>query len=143
MPHEDIINKAGEVREVTGADNEIWCFGQEAYEIMKHFIEVRESMRDYSRSLMEEASSSGTPVIRALFYEFPQDEKAWTITDEYRYGPKILVAPVCHQGQVKRKVYLPAGSSWEDSFSGEEYSGGQEIMVDAPLERIPVFNRKK
>lgn len=141
VPYKEIINKAGEVREVTGADNEIWSFGEEAYEIMKHYIEVRESMRDYTRSLMEESSKTGAPIIRTLFYEFPNDEKAWNITDQYMYGAKLLVAPVCHKGERARKVYLPAGCGWEDNYSGETYSGGTEIMVDAPLERIPVFKR--
>ena len=141
VPHKEIINKAGEVREVTGADNEIWSFGEEAYEIMKHYIEVRESMRDYTRSLMEESSKTGAPIIRTLFYEFPNDEKAWNITDEYMYGSKILVAPVCHKGEVKRNVYLPAGSNWVDATTGQQYEGGVSILVDAPLEKIPVFNR--
>lgn len=141
VPHKEIINKAGEVREVTGADNEIWSFGEEAYEIMKHYIEVRESMRDYTRSLMEESSKTGAPIIRTLFYEFPNDEKAWNITDEYMYGSKILVAPVCHKGEVKRNVYLPLGSNWVDTTTGQQYEGGVTILVDAPLEKIPVFNR--
>ena len=143
LPHKEIINSAGEVRELTGADNEIWSYGEEAYENMKHFIEIRESMRDYTRSLMREASTTGAPVIRALFYEFPRDIKAWEITDEYMYGEKLLVAPVCHKGQRKRTVYLPAGCDWQDVFTSDKYSGGIEALVDAPLDRVPVFKRVK
>jgi alpha-D-xyloside xylohydrolase len=38
-------------------------------------------------------------------------------------------------------VYLPAGASWRDAWTGEEYEGGQTVSVDAPLERIPLFLR--
>ncbi len=141
LPHSKIINKAGEVREITGADNEIWSYGPEAYEVMKHFIEIREKLRDYTRSLMEEASKTGAPVIRALFYEFPDDKQTWDITDEYMYGGNLLVAPVCHQGMVQRDVYLPDGCGWVDAFTGEKYAGGQKITVDAPIDQIPVFYR--
>jgi alpha-D-xyloside xylohydrolase len=140
-PHTEIINKAGEVREWTGAENEIWSYGEENYEIMKHFIEIREKLRDYTRSVMDEASEKGYPVMRTLFFEFPNDERAWSITDEYMYGGDILVAPVCHKGETKRKVYLPEGCDWIEAFTGEKYQGGIEIMADAPIERLPVFVR--
>lgn len=141
VPHEPIVNRAGEVREQTGADNEIWSFGEEAYPILVKFIRIREKMRDYTRSLMREAHEKGSPVMRALFYEFPQDAKTWDITDSYLYGPDILVAPVCREGEMKRNVYLPKGASWIHAGSGEEYAGGSWYEVEAPLDTLPVFLR--
>ena len=141
QPAQQIINKAGEVREWTGADNEIWSFGDEIYAIMKKFISIREKMRAYSRELMREAHESGSPVIRALFYEFPDDPACWDITDEYCYGPDILVAPVCHEGARDRAVYLPAGADWTDARSGKVYTGGQTLFVHAELDTLPVFVR--
>ena len=77
-PREEIINKAGEVREGTGADNEVWSFGEKNYEILTKFIGVREKMRDYTRSLMAEAHEKGTPVMRTMFYEFRRMQRAGT-----------------------------------------------------------------
>lgn len=141
VPHEPIVNQAGEVREQTGADNEIWSFGEEAYPILAKFIRIRERLRDYTRSLMQEAHEKGSPVMRALFYEFPQDAEAWDITDSYLYGPDILVAPMCREGETKRKVYLPKGASWIHAGSGKEYAGGSWYEVEAPLDTLPVFLR--
>ena len=93
-PREEIINKAGEVREGTGADNEVWSFGEKNYEILTKFIGVREKMRDYTRSLMAEAHEKGTPVMRTMFYEFPEDAACWDISDAYMFGSDILVAPL-------------------------------------------------
>lgn len=140
-PHEQIINKAGEEREWTGADNEIWSFGEDNYQIMKKFIEIRETMRDYTRGLMKEAHEKGTPVMRTLFYEFPQDEKCWDITDEYMFGGDVLVAPIVQPKATSRTVYLPKGAKWVHAGSGKEYEGGQIVEVEAPIDTLPIFLR--
>lgn len=142
QPAEQIVNKAGEVREQTGADNEIWSFGEEAYPILKKFILIRESMRNYTRGLMKEAHEKGTPLMRALFYEFPQDAQCWEIQDSYLFGPDILVAPVCREGARSRRVYLPAGASWTHAGTGKIYEGGAFYQVEAPLDTLPVFLRE-
>lgn len=140
-PYVDIYNKAGELREGTGADNEIWSFGDDNYPILVKFIQLREKMRDYTRTLMKEASESGAPVMRAMFYEFPQDAKCWDIQDAYMFGPDMLVAPVCYEKARSRKVYLPEGASWTNMHTGETFAGGQTIEADAPIETLPVFLR--
>ena len=77
--------------------------------------------------------------MRALFYEFPDDPKAWDVTDEYMYGGDILVAPVCHEGALSRDVYLPEGCEWKLVTTGEVFAGGQCVTVDAPIDVIPLF----
>jgi alpha-D-xyloside xylohydrolase len=141
QPIEEIVNAAGEVREGTGADNEIWSFGDEATPILEKFIRIREKMRDYTRSLMQEAHEKGAPVMRAMFYEFPQDGNCWNITDAYMFGPDILVAPICHEKAVSRSVYLPQGASWVLASDGRTFEGGQTVEIEAPLSTLPVFLR--
>lgn len=140
-PHSPIINKAGEEREWTGADNEVWSFGEDNYPILVKYIQLRESMRNYTREAMREAHEKGHPVMRTLFYEFPEDKNCWDITDEYLFGSDILVAPVVQPGAESRTVYLPAGASWTDMSDGKVYAGGRAYEIDAPIEKIPVFLR--
>lgn len=142
QPGTQIINKDGEVRERTGADNEIWSFGEKAYFILKKFILIRESMRDYTRMLMQEAHEKGTPVMRALFYEFPEDSRCWEIQDSFLFGSDILVAPVCWEGARSRSVYLPSGVSWIHAGTGEAYEGGECYEMEAELDTLPVFLRE-
>lgn len=142
MPGEKIFDRHGVEREWTGADNEVWSYGEEAYEIFVKYIGIREQMRDYTRRLMKEAHEEGTPVMRTLFYEFPEDTACWNIYDEYMYGDKLLVAPVCHEHAMARQVYLPASTTWQEAATGKEYAGGKVYDVEAPLDRIPVFIRK-
>lgn len=124
----------------TGHSNELWSYGEENYRIMKHYYEVRMAMKEYIKGLFEEASENGSPLLRAMFYEFPEDPKCWELQDQYMFGDRYLVAPVFHLNQWQREVYLPEGT-WRDTRDGKNYEGGQLIMVEAPLETIPVFEK--
>lgn len=141
MPARMIYRKDGTPTMHTGADNEIWSFGEPVYEILKRYVFFRETMRPYLRKVMREAHEKGTPVMWAMFYEFPEDLKCWETEDQYCFGPDLLVAPVTSPGAVSRKVYLPEGARWVSLHNGDSYSGGQTVEVNAPLESIPVFLR--
>lgn len=141
QPGETIINQTGEVREGTGAPNEVWSYGEKVTPILIKFIQIREKMRDYTRSIMKEAHEKGSPVIRAMFYEFPEDKMCWEIKDAYMYGPDILVAPICHEHEVSRQVYLPEGITWLHAKTGKSYEGGKSYEIQAGLETLPIFLR--
>jgi alpha-D-xyloside xylohydrolase len=79
--------------------------------------------------------------MRPLFFDFPADPGCAAVDDEFLFGPDILVAPVLEYGARKRKVYLPAGTTWTDAWTDKIFAGGQWLVVDAPLEKIPVFLR--
>jgi len=96
-------------------------------------------MRPYTRRLMKEAHEKGTPIMRTLFYMYPEDSVCWEIEDEYMYGDKLLIAPVLEAGAVSRKIYLPAGNDWEDINTKEHFGGGKWITADAPLDIIPIY----
>ena len=105
--------------------------------ILQSFL--REKMKPYIEKIMQQAHEKGTPVMRPLFYDFPEDGKAWETEDAYMFGPDILVAPVMYAGQTTRSVYLPAGAVWTNYWTGDKLEGGQTVSVEAPLEQIPLF----
>jgi alpha-D-xyloside xylohydrolase len=119
----------------------VWSFGEENYPILKRYMAFRERMRPYTRTLMTQAHEKGFPIIRALFYEFPGDETAWGIRDQYLYGADLLVAPVVEAGAREREVYLPVGAQWTDLHTGEVLAGGSKIRAAAPIGRIPLYLR--
>jgi alpha-D-xyloside xylohydrolase len=123
----------------SGAANEIWSYGEEAYDIFRKYIHIREDMKPYITECMKEAHEKGTPVMRPLFYDFPEDGSCWTISDEYMFGPSLLVAPVLYAGMKMRPVYLPSGVRWKMQGEETQYDGGQTIECSAPLDTIPVF----
>ncbi|MVX65491.1 family 31 glucosidase [Clostridium chromiireducens] len=138
-PHSKPLGTSGGGLCASGAANEVWSYGDEAYEIFKKYMFIRERMKPYITEIMKEAHEKGTPVIRPLFYDFPQDKLCFDIADEYMFGPDVLVAPILYKGYTSRKVYLPEGAKWKDVNSGKIFNGGQWIDYDAPLEIIPLF----
>ena len=141
LPRTPLYKANGEETEGTGADNEIWSYGEENYQIMKKFIEIREMMRDYTRSLMAKAHETGAPVMRTMFYEFPEDTRTWELDTQYMYGSDILAAPIVEPHAMSRKVYLPSGCTWTNAHTGEILQGGQWIEAEASIDTIPVFLR--
>jgi alpha-D-xyloside xylohydrolase len=141
QPSEPIIAADGSRRLPSGAPNEIWSYGPEAYDIMRQHILMRETLRDYLREVMEEAAQSGLPAMRAMFMEFPDDETAWDAKHQYLLGPDILVAPIVEAGARHRRVYLPAGCAWIHRTTGAEFGSGW-VTIPAALDEIPIFVRE-
>lgn len=125
----------------TGGPNEIWSYGDEAFDIFKRLIALRTRMKPYIKSAMDKAHQIGTPPMRPLFYDFPSDKRAWDIEDEYMFGDAILVAPISYKGATEREVYLPNGCDWICVSTGERLTGGQFITVTAKLDQIPLYLR--
>ena len=126
----------------TGQPNELWSYGEDNYAIMRNYYDIRISLHDYIKELYEEAHTNGSPLLRAMFYEFPEDAKCWELQDQYMFGDRFLVAPILHLNEWEREVYLPAGK-WKLTSTGEVYDGGRTISVDAPIEYMPVLERIK
>lgn len=139
LPKKPQIGTTGGAECLSGADNEVWSFGEEVYEICRRYLNIRERMKPYIKTLMREAHQKGTPVIRPLFYDFPEDRRCWDEEESYLFGPDMLIAPVTEAGARKKKLYLPKGACWRDAWSSAEYEGGTEVSVDVPLYKIPVF----
>ena len=113
----------------------------EAYGLIREQLALRERLRPYVMDQMATASATGLPPMRALFLEFPEEAPAWEVSDQYMFGPDVLVAPVTAQGARERDMYLPTGASWLDASTGERVEGGW-VTAAAPLERIPVYLRE-
>jgi alpha-D-xyloside xylohydrolase len=125
----------------SGAPNEPWTFGDEAYQILRRWLGLRERLRPYVMTTMRAAHTEGLPPMRPLFLNFPADETCWEIDDQFLLGDDLLVAPVLTEGATERQLYLPDGASWRDAWTGEPLPGGQRLTAPAPLDRIPVYVR--
>lgn len=126
-----------------GGPNEVWCFGDEAYVIIRDLLFLRERLKPYIGRQMAAAAETGAPPMRPLFFDFPDDPACHQVEDQFMFGPEILVAPVLHQGATGRAVYLPASATWYDAWTGEAHAGGVTLTAAAPLARIPVFVRDR
>ncbi|MDR3207397.1 MAG: alpha-glucosidase [Oscillospiraceae bacterium] len=112
---------------------------EEILALFARLSRLHAALAPYTHACVRENAGEGRPVMRPLFMEFPQDERARRVTNAYMLGGELLVAPVMQRGRRERGVYLPAGN-WVHLWSGKAYIGGEHTM-DAPLGRPPVFYR--
>lgn len=121
-------------------EQEAWTYDPETLELYREAVLLHERLVPYVREAAREAATAGTPIIRPLAYLDPEDERGWTISDAYGYGPSLWVAPVLEDGARSREVPLPRGE-WVDFWTGQPVTGGGTITAAAPLGRIPVYAR--
>jgi len=120
---------------------EPWTYGEPYESIARAAIELRYRLLPYLYTLFADEVQSGFPPLRPLWFEYPRDVAASQVGDQYLLGKDLLVAPVVHAGQTKRRVYFPRGDEWIDWWSGAHFSGGKAVEVAAPLDRLPLFVR--
>ena len=113
--------------EMTGGPNEAWSYGDAAYERIAAALRLRERLRPYIHQQMRVAARTGTPPMRPLFVDYPEDPGAWQVEDEFLFGPDLLIAPVLEPGATARDVYLPAGRAWIEAGSGDRHDGGNVV----------------
>lgn len=136
----------------SGANNEPWSFGEDNYPILVNYMRWREQLKPYVTDLMREASEKGTPLIRPMFLEFPDDAECWRVEDQYMFGSDYLVTPIMYAGAKTRKIYLPSAVKWSlVIFEGEEqrerstsqYQGGKTIELELTMSDMPVFKASR
>ena len=125
----------------THGNHNPWNYGSETEEIFKKYFWLRENIRDYIYSMAVKSHESGAPMMYTMAAFYPDDESLRNIEDEYMFGDNLLVCPVLYAGVSSRTVTLPNGR-WTYLWDGTEYSGGQTISVEAPIDVCPVFIRE-
>ncbi len=121
-------------------DQEPWRYGAEVMDLYRAYVLLHEQLVPYTRAAAATARRTGVPVMRPFCLLDPADPRGWTVSDAFGYGPALWVAPVLEEDAREREVLLPRGE-WVQTWDGEMVRGGAEVVVDAPLERVPVWVR--
>ncbi len=120
------------------AQHEPWVFGDRVEAICREYIELRYRLLPYIYSLFYESATTGAPILRPLLYHYPNDLNVYKLYDQVLLGESLMAAPVYRPGVEHRAVYIPEGT-WYDWWSDKTYIGPSPVLVDAPLERMPLF----
>ena len=126
----------------SNTEREMWFFGDEnseTYQTQLKFSKLRYRLMPYIYTLNGMVSVKDYTMMRGLIMDFPADEKVRKITDQFMFGPSLLVNPVTDSGATQRKVYLPKGIGWFDFWTGKYYQGGQNVTAQAALNTIPLY----
>jgi len=125
-------------------DRQPWIYGHPYETINRNFLQLKMRLLPYLYTYCHEAHKTGTPTVRAMVLEFPQDETTQGDTTKYQFmsGEWLLVAPVYKRGNWREHIYFPKGN-WYDYWDGQKYEGGQWLAkYEAKLDRLPVFVRE-
>jgi alpha-glucosidase len=122
------------------ADQEPWSYGPVYEAVNRRAIELRYELLPTIYSEMRQASVTGVPAMRPLMLDYPTDKNTWELDDQFLFGSDLLVAPVLHEAQVERDVYLPGGT-WYDFATGAAFAGGARVKRPVTLASLPVFAR--
>ncbi len=125
----------------TDVSREPWAFGDAGdkyYEAIVSAIRGRYRLFPYIYSVGAMACIRDDMIIRPLFFDYPEEENICEISDQYMFGPSLMVCPVLSEDD-KLSIYLPAGNDWYDYYTGDFYEGGRTIDYKCPIDRIAVF----
>src|SRR6266700_3953941 len=89
---------------------EPWVFGEPYETICRNMLKLRQRLLPYLYTLFDECHRTGMPILRPLFWAYPEDTSTYTLDDEVLCGDALLVAPVTRPGRKYRHVYIPSGS---------------------------------
>jgi alpha-D-xyloside xylohydrolase len=106
-------------------------------DVVRLLFELRMSLIPYLYSAFNEYHLNGTPPVRAMVMDWPEDADTALIDDQFLFGPSLLVAPL-FAGNSSRSVYLPAGE-WYDFWTQEKIAGGRKVDITKSFDQIPIF----
>lgn len=131
-------DRTRDIIEPTGGDNELWSFGEKNLEILKELVMLRERLRPYIARHMDKASETGAPLMRPMFFDYPDDEICYSMGTQYMFGDDIIFAPITEQGATDKRVYLPSGE-WIRTTDRAIYKGGQFVDAHAEINQFVAF----
>ena len=106
----------------------------------KAALALRRSLLPYLRAQVAALAAAGTPVMRPLWYDFPDDAPSAAVEDQFMFGPGWMVAPVLEPNATARGVYFPRGARFVDHFTGAAFAGGTNVSVPGgSLQYFPLF----
>ncbi len=121
-------------------EQEMWFFKGKYYDAQLKFDKLRYRLMPYIYSLAGDVTHKDYTMMRGLVFDFPNDANVLDITDQYMFGPSLLVCPVTAYQATEREVYLPVeNGGWYDFWTGKHYEGGKKYTISAPIDEIPLF----
>lgn len=122
------------------ADQEPWVHSAEHEAIRRRYIELRYQLMPYIYTSFEQTATTGTPLMRPIFLEYPEAQAFYGEDREFLFGRDLLVAPKMFEMLDPYNVSLPPGE-WYDYWTGAKHQSGQPLKVNPPLDLVPVYVR--
>jgi oligosaccharide 4-alpha-D-glucosyltransferase len=122
----------------SGIPSEPVFWSEKTQDIVRKYMELRYKLLPYNYTMAWQNATKGIPLMRPLFYSFPNDTTVLNISDEYMWGDHLLVGAVTVKGQTSKRIYLPEGT-WYDFHTGKKYNGKQWIEYPLSINDLPLL----
>lgn len=122
-------------------DKAMWNFPAATQPVLINYDRLRYHLLPYIYSVSWQVTSAGYTMMRPLVMDFRTDTNVFAVKDQFLFGPALMPCPVTTAGAATRQVYLPAGATWFNFWTGATNGGGQTITTAAPIETLPLFVR--
>ncbi|WP_110517735.1 TIM-barrel domain-containing protein [Herpetosiphon llansteffanensis] len=118
-----------------------WQYDAETSQICQRYAQLHAELEPYIAELLQATTTDGTPLVRPLWWHYPDDASTRFIGDQWLFGEQYLAAPILQANRYQRDIYLPEGG-WRDYWTGEKFDGETWLYnYPAPLETMPLFER--
>ncbi len=107
---------------------EPWAFGEDFVDYFRKVVELKYALLPYILEQARLCCLHGHPMIRPLFFEYPEDSISYNIEDQYMFGESLMVAPAFEES-TGRKLYLPEGT-WTNFLTGAKFQGKQFTLIE-------------
>ncbi|MDN3678106.1 glycoside hydrolase family 31 protein [Flavobacterium paronense] len=107
----------------------------------KKQVELRYQLMPYNYTLSFDNNQKGTPLMRPLFFEEPNNIALTTMTGTYFWGNDFLINPITKPGITSTEVYFPKSNNWFDFYTSEKHAAGTTENIKVTDDYIPTFVR--
>jgi alpha-glucosidase len=127
---------------IDNKSQEPWSFGERVEQICRNYISMRYRIMPTIYSAFYESSRTGMPVMRSIAIENPFDKNVydWQYLHQFTLGSDLMICPTPSYERFTR-VYFPSGGTWYSVHDDAPHTGGSSVIVDSPIERLPMFVR--
>lgn len=116
-------------------ERRMWKFSN--FPLMREAVKLRYALFPYIYTMARKTFDTGVGICRPLYYEYPDNDEAYTYEGEYLFGDNILVAPITEAAQdgktSLKEIWFPKGKWW---------SVATNEMIEGPCVRTMHFSDK-
>ena len=124
-------------------ERRIWAYPLDNFLIMRDAYLLRYSLVPYLYNEAHNTYKTGVSTVHPMYYDYPKDENAYSVANQYMFGRDIIVNPITkplEEGNValQQQTWLPEGK-WYEYSTGSIIEGGKKVTMPFTLSDIPVF----
>ena len=123
-------------------ERRIWKYPEANFKAMRKALQQRYALLPYIYTMARFSYDSGISMVRPIYYEYPDMDKAYHMENQFFFGSDMIVAPISDKmngsESISQSLWLPEGN-WYDFRNNDLINGGDKVSANYALDEEPVF----